>query len=224
MTASTSWQQIVNGMYERGKRTLLEAASGKAAPGTLASINDQIAKEQANKWLETIKRYKPLTPQEAAAADLDIQQKIRSLNTDENLRSVRNLIPSVLQAYEGRTGTDTRAFETRTQAATNSQIELGKANADQQGALLDRNYRSYGDNILDRMAGLQKDMFDRAQNTRDSALNQIMDLSRRSTEADIDYRNQLLDFERQQNTGLRGFLGQLLPVAGTAAAIYASLR
>lgn len=221
MAAQLTWQSFVDGALQNLQRGAYKLATGKDAPGTLErEANDLLARQ----YIDALKKQKTLTPDEEQAANLRFTQGLARIQSDENLRGAQGLVPLLLAARKGTAGVEDNSFTTRLGAATESRSRLQQEDANQQASLTRSNYQSYGNEILDRMGGLQKDMFDRAQNTRDSALNQIMDLSRRSTEADIDYRNQLLDFERQQNTGLRGFLGQLLPVAGTAAAIYASLR
>lgn len=222
MTAQLSWQRIVGDLFEGAKRNLYSVATGKAPPGT---IEREIADETARKWLEAVKKQRTLTPQEEAEAQLDIQKKIASFPTDENLRSIQGVLPSALAAYTGRLGADDRSFGDRTRVNTDSAIRLGAANTSQQGALLDRNYGSWSENALMPIVGLQRDLAGDANQLRRDLGGRMLGIVERNNDAYIDLQRQAMESERRRNSGLQGFLQNVLaPVAqiGIAAKVLSS--
>lgn len=221
MAAQLTWQSLVDGGLQNLQRSAYKLVTGKDAPGTLERETSDL---QARQYLDQIKKQQIVTPEQDQAAYLRLNQGLARIQSDERLRGAQDLLPLLLAAQKAKVGVEDNSYTTKLGAAAEAQSRLRREDANQQAGLTRTNYQSYGNEILDRMGGLQERMFNRAQDTRDSALNQIMDLSRRSVDADINLRNQLFDYERQQNSGLSGFLNQLLPIVGAGAAIYSAFR
>lgn len=210
---STLLEDTVAGLRNRAYKFL----TGKDPKGTIGrEISDQFLRNQ----LDALKRVRTLTPEEEQQALLRFQKEASNLQLEAQRKGVENLLPSLLTANERKTETADRSFLTRTEGLADSQERLTRVGADTQAAVNASNYRSYGNEIFDRAANLQREMFGRTQDTRDQLGNRLVDVFERSAQADIDYRNQLLQAEKARNSGLPGFLERVVaPAAQIALAL-----
>lgn len=221
MSAQVTASSFLNESLRGIKNRLYQFATGKAAPGTLErEANDLLAR----KFIEKLRTQQTLTPQEERQQELDFVRGLSEIQQKTNVQGVNALVPALLEIDRARTGTQTDAYVTRRGADTDAESRLTRERGEQIRRNTQAEYESYGSNLATPAFNLQRDLDTGSRELRGQLGNRMLDIFENSTNADIAYRNQLLDIDRQQNSGLRGFLNNLLPIAGLGLTAATLLR
>ena len=221
MTAQASAPSFLQEFLGGIKNRLYQVGTGKAAPGTLErEANDLLTRN----YIDALKRQKTLTPQEERQEQLNFAREWGKIQQESGLRGTEALLPALLNADQTRTATQTQAYVDRLKPLTDSQSRLQAERAEQERTNLVTNYGTYGDKFMRPAFELQRGMEAGNRELRGQIGNRMLDIQENAMKSDIDYRNQLLAMEQSQNSGLRGFLNNLvMPIAGlglTAAALF----
>lgn len=208
MSATATWSTFVDDVLNSSRNRLSQMLTGKPAQGTKEREFSDLYAQNA---IDTLKRQKPMTPQEEQEAYLRLQKGAAAIQSEATAKGLRDTTPLLLDAYKGKIGAETNEFTNRDSARTDNAIRLGQAATNQQGALTARNYGEWSNNVLIPVLGAQERMQGATQATRNELGGRIVGVLERNSQADIDYRNELL---KQQNTGVPGFLNNVLgPIA-----------
>lgn len=210
-SAPSFLQEFLGGIKNR----LYQVGTGKAAPGTLErEANDLLTRN----YIDALKRQKTLTPQEERQEQLNFAREWSKIQQETGLSGTQALLPALLKADRTRTETQTQAYVDRLNPLTDSQSRLQAERSEQERKNLVTNYETYGNAVMGPAFELQRGMETGNRELRGQIGNRLLDIYENASNSDIAYRNQLLDLERQQNSGLRGFLNNLAPIAGLGLA------
>lgn len=207
---------LLNGVLGR----ITEGLSGRPALGTERRKQYDLA--QGN-LTASLKRDKPLTPQEQLERNLQEIRQIGLANNQLTAEATANAIIAATRGLENRTNIQDRSYGYRLPILTDSQSRLQAERAEQERTNLVTNYGTYGDKVMGPAFDLQRGMEAGNRELRGQIGNRLLDIQENAMNSDIAYRNQLLEMEQRQNSGLRGFLNNLMPIAGlglTAAALF----
>lgn len=221
MSAQVTAPSFLNEFLGGIKNRLYQFGTGKAAPGTLErEANDLLTRN----YIEQLRRRRTLTPQEQRQEELNFAREWGKIRQETGVQGATAILPALLQADRDRTSTQTNAYVTRRGADTEAASRLIGVQGEQTRRNTQSEYESYGNTFATPAFNLHRDLDTGSRELRGQLGNRMLDIFENSTKADIDYRNQALELDRQQNSGLRGFLNNLLPIAGLGLTAATLLR
>lgn len=199
---------------------VIEGIGGRPALGTERRKQYDLAQRNTTAALE---RDKPLTPQEQLRQNLETIRQIGATNNTLTAEAAERTVDTATRGLRNRQTIEDGSFGYRLPLVTDSRSRLQAEQAEQRRKELESNYEGYGGKIMGPAFQLQRDLDAGSRELRGQIGNRLLDIQENAVNADIAYRNQLLQMEQQQNSGLRGFLNNLVPIAGlglTAAALF----
>jgi hypothetical protein len=220
MSAPISPQVRATDLLNSVLNRVIESVGGRPALGTERRKQYDLTQRNTTAALE---RDKPLTPQEQLRQNLEAIREIGATNNTLTAEAAERTVDTATRGLRNRTTIEDGSFGYRLPIVTDSRSRLQSEAADQARRNLEANYKGYGGEIMGPAFQLQRDLDAGSRELRGQIGNRLLDIQENAVNSDIAYRNQLLQMEQQQNSGLRGFLNNLVPIAGlglTAAALF----